>query len=109
MDATAARRLLAAATPDVDDLERPHVVVKLDPALGNLSAIGPFADAVSAWRAVIQMQADFDQLGDGLPPIIAVAACLDDPAPYLVDPQGDDRAEFGSPRVAGPNSPATRV
>lgn len=108
MDAAAARRLLAAATPHVDALERPHVVVKLDPVLGNLAVVGPFADAVSAWRAVIRMQADLDQLGDGLPPIIAVAACLDDPS-SPVEPSGDDRAPAGAHRVAGPKGPATRA
>lgn len=80
MDDTAARKLLAAAAPDIEALERPHVVVRLDPALGDLSVTGPFPDAVSAWRAVIEMQADFDLIGDGLPPIVAAAACLDDPA-----------------------------
>jgi len=89
MDATAARKLLAAAAPDIEALERPHVVVRLDPALGNLSVTGPFADAVSAWRAVIQMQAEFDEFQDGLPPIVAVAACLDDPSPCQDRPAMD--------------------
>lgn len=90
MDDTAARKLLAVARPDIDALERPHVVVKLDPVLGSLGVVGPFPDAVSAWRAVIRMQADFDLIDDGLPPIIAVAACLDAPTPRFGEPALDD-------------------
>jgi hypothetical protein len=107
-----ARRLLGAACPmpATAELDRQHIVVTLDPVTGRMTASGPFPDALSAWVVSDALQRDFQELGDGLPPVRAIPIPLDDPRHgqwelplpgTVVDPSGLRSAPAGRGGFAG--------